>query len=181
MTDYPYVPLEPFKQAVRYDYAQCSDAEYIEAWRRARASFEQRISDAIGCDFGEEKQPEAEDYIPCVEIIRSCPDEAATEKFWELVRKFEVFGRLFNGYTRHGRRHPLASPAYIDVYVSFAQKLFALAKETQIIQFLSTGMKVLDALSGVSSSLLSETMSKQVVGLISFERQLVRDLMRDGQ
>ncbi|WP_417613198.1 hypothetical protein [Owenweeksia hongkongensis] len=179
MTYYPYVPAVAFKQATRYDYAQCSDAAFISKWQRARADFELRLCNVRSCVPMEMQQHSAIDFIGCLDIIRSCPDEVANDGFWNLVRKFEVFGRLFDGYTSQGRRHSLASPASVDIYIVFAQKLFALTRETEILQFLSTGMKVMDSLSGLSTSLLNVALSREIVDLIACERQLVSDLMRD--
>ncbi|WP_412557521.1 hypothetical protein [Thalassospira sp. MIT1370] len=181
MTNYPYVSRQPFEKATRYDYASSEVDAFFESWMSARKIFQDRLSrvraDQQASSFVE--PPSSSGFLSCVSVINGCDDFHANESFWALIRKFEVFGRLFEGYTAEMLRHPAARPADVGVYALFARKLFSLSENTGVLQFLSTGMKVIDALSGVETSKFDASTAREVQRLITDERVLVYAL--DGR
>lgn len=135
---YPFRHPAPFETALRYDFADCAADAFFAGWR----DYRQMLRVAL-----RQKKPVAFHDIPPVNSARPLKDLLSDpESLWLLIRKFEVFGRLFSHYDANGRKHENAIPATLSDYIDFGLALAQRAERDRCLQYLSTLLKLIDAI-----------------------------------
>lgn len=174
MTAYVYIHPCPLQTAQRYDFADCADRSFIEGWRSFRQESKARLLQGMGgMDVQNHAMPE-------------CPQGAidlyalmVTEQgLWSLLRKFEVFGKLYSYYQADGRRHPESDLAPVEAYVTFADVLLKRADDGSCYQYHSTLLKVMDALCALPVEVIGSRVAQEVSRLIDAEKELIERVER---
>jgi hypothetical protein len=147
VSTYPYASRDLFAEPETYFYAPAAEPDFLQGWDASRASAVERLSrvtaeDEVGVDATCPGAVAARDiFSDC----RRLDPAAAWFCLRPFARKFEMFRRLFTHYEPVSlRRHPLASPAPLELYVAFAECLAACGRSN--LQALSTLLKLCDAL-----------------------------------
>jgi hypothetical protein len=154
---YPYDGGDLFAVPQSYWFAPAGP-DLLKGWKDSRAQAIDRLRTVAAPDARGKSPAEAGHYEAAAarseavtadaifEEIRLLEPSAAWPRLRPFVHKFEVFRRLFTHYEPSSlRRHRLAQPAPLELYVSFAECLAASATN---LQALSTLLKLCDALCG---------------------------------
>ena len=161
MTDYvatyDHVKRNLFEKPERYFYCQCDGQNFIDHWRSARTQFRKALEEGKREQFQLEDytQPEGGNGILLVDILSTSINTLSSKTgkreetagiLQPFIMKYEVFRRLFDRYEEGLRRHPDAVPAKTKEYSLFAECLALLAHQGLNLQYLSTLLKLNDAL-----------------------------------
>lgn len=165
---YAYRHPDPLNTAQNYSFSLCNRRDFIAAWRKERRDVKQRLASRT-C-LPEPPDPATVPPSGTLSLSRLMESE---EGFWTLIRKFEVFGRLFNAYQANLHKHPDATPATIYDYLTFGEKLVECAEQTDVLQYLSTLLKLLDALGALPPDIFAGQAARRLTDLIDAEARLV--------
>lgn len=166
---YPFRHPAPFETALRYDFADCGAAEFFVGWRTYRQMLREKLE---GRKSGQELK--AVDIPGAISLSNLM---AQPESLWPLIRKFEVFGRLFSHYDSDIRKHHAATPATLSDYIDFGHALANRAEQEECLQYLSTLLKVLDAITeNVTSDRMATYDPEKLRDLLDREARLIERL-----
>lgn len=157
---YPFRHPAPFQTALRYDFADCSATTFFEGWRAYRQMLREKLE-----ELKSDQELGASDIPGMISLSNLI---SRPESLWPLIRKFEVFGRLFSHYDSDFRKYYAATPATISDYTDFGHALADQAEREECLQYLSTLLKLLDAIT-------ENVMSGQMAG---YDPKKLRDLLR---
>jgi hypothetical protein len=167
---YPFRHPTPFEMAQRYDFADCAADAFFAGWRAYRQMLRAAIrqkKQALVCEV-----PSLYGAQPLKDLLGD------PETFWLLIRKFEVFGRLFSHYDSSGRKHENAIPATLSDYIDFGLALAQRAERERCLQYLSTLLKLIDAIAEqVMRSDSAAYDPEKIVQLLDCEERLIERLL----
>jgi len=168
-----------FRQPESYEYAKCDGADYLTVWRRSRdAALEKLRARATAGPAAAEAEaaPVSPPAIPLSDIlseVMTAPGDGRA-RLDVLVAKFEIFRRLFGYYEPDLRRAPYSEVAGLEDYVLFGEVLAAYAERTASPMYVSTLLKLVDALCSVIGDQFSAAAAARLSHVIERERALVR-------
>lgn len=172
MSEYIYIHSEPFQKAQRYDFAACADYSFIEGWRAFRQTSRHKILAALA-----EYKTGNEVILTSIPGAVSVYDLLKTDKdLWLLIKKFEIFGKLYAFYQVDGTRHPQSASAPLSAYVAFVDSLLRRARLEECYQYYSTALKVMDALCVMPVGSVDANSAREIVRLIDEENDLLSHL-----
>lgn len=186
---YPYKGWDLFTHPESYEYARCEELDFFVAWQQSRLESCQQIGGQV---FDANSEPALKlqkrgTGISLSVILESIlagkvPSgiEASTSKklIDLLVQKFEVFRRLFDAYTPQLRRAPDAATATLSEYVEFGHVLAHFASIFENAQYLSTLLKLCDALCSAEARNYPPAVAVRLVSLLEREAELVEKFKR---
>jgi len=180
---YPYERPDAFKNPERYEFAKCEGQSFLDAWKESRDNAITRIvreAKTEGCLLTEKKSiPEGvslesllttainnmENYSTTLDDGRKTIDA--------LLSKFEIFRRLFSFYTPSLNKAIGSSVASISELVLFGQALSIATRVFEEPQYLSTLLKLTDALCAIPANYYTPSVAEKLAQLIKVEKQLV--------
>jgi len=169
--DYPYKGRNLFSEPETYFYAACTHNAYLDAWLTYRheimCSLEQSITqnDTVGTPL------ELSETGQLFQETLTTKDVDLLGRIVSIyVVKYEVGKRLFSTYGPNHTRIPDVALAQPQDYVKFAECLTALCYETKNLKYLSTLMKVCDALCSVK---IDNRLNKNLFDILKAEKELV--------
>ena len=176
---YPYAGRDLFAEPESYFYADCDDSGYLQGWKTSRDEARTRLVERVAAkpttDDGSVADGLAATLDRCLDAVDRAPlvppDVLAT--LGPFVVKFEVHRRLFTAYGPDGRRSvdaPVAGPAE---YVRFAACLARIAEKTDRLKYVSTLVKLMDALMTLQPERFSAHEAAWLVEIVDRERALV--------
>lgn len=195
VAEYGHIERDLFAHPERYFYARCDNADFLRRWRDARARFRSALSTAAD-SAGEAREPArqssgaADRGESLLELRTMLEDMLASfhggariddrvgNVLPALVAKFEVFRRLFDRYQPNLSRHRDAKPAGLDDYALFALCLAQAMQRTSRLQYLSTLLKLNDALSSQDPGRFSATGRTALLTALTLEADAVDELER---
>ncbi|MCK6418566.1 MAG: hypothetical protein L6Q57_06480 [Alphaproteobacteria bacterium] len=168
---YAYIHPAPFQKAMRYDYADCSSRLFFKSWSDFRDLVRKRLSAKQLC-FDQKEFPSLVDK-DCIDIEILLSRDLSG--FWPLLKKFEIFGRLFSHYDSNLQRHRNATLATMDHYIQFGCALVSHHKGDNL-QPVSTLLKLMDAICASELEQISESQRDGILSLLAEERRIVHGL-----
>lgn len=188
---YPYTGRDFFAEPENYEYAVCEDVSFFEGWKRHRAEIIEKL-EAIPSTAVEKnsagKRADMEncelDAISLIQIISDVEQNVVTsglnhgsakEVLDSFVAKFEVFRRLFSAYDTALRKVSTAAPASVRDYQAFGFALAQFAKQGSGPKYLSTLLKLNDALATRDYQTWSVDEQLQFARLLRLEADCVAD------
>lgn len=170
---YPYIHPDPFASLMRYDYADCKSDDFFVAWKKSRTEFKEKILLVEG--FKKKEEPiQIEGTISLENLLEDAKNNS--EKIWVLIRKYEVFGRFYSHYTHDFRKHEKAALAEVSSYITFAEILNSYAQKSDVLQFHSTFLKVMDSLCSLDPENITTAQAQKIVTLINNEQKIIEGL-----
>lgn len=160
LVTYPFRHPMPFEKSLRYDFADCGAAAFFTGWRAYRQMLREKLE-----ELKSDQELKASDIPGMISLSNLI---SRPESLWPLIRKFEVFGRLFSHYDSDFRKYHAATPATISDYIDFGHALADQAEREECLQYLSTLLKLLDAIT-------ENVMSDQIA---AYDPEKLRDLLR---
>lgn len=190
MTGYPFGNRDLFKQPEMYFFANCAASDFLSTWGASRLDHLNRLQARNATRTGGGAAPAAGRLPRDCFTLRSRLDQVgkrcaagelkgAAELLDPFVMKFEVFRRLFDRYDLTCRRVPDASEASPSDYIAFGSTLAAMAQAGEL-KYLSTLLKLVDALLSLDDSRLDAEAGRQLADLVGRERALVMVLTERG-
>ena len=181
---YPYGGRDLFADPERYFYARCDQASFFDAWKQARMIVAEALHLRIESqeEWGGTVTVSAKlDGMGIVELLRQAreklPNRPLAERAIEpLVKKFEVFRRLYSHYGDDYRRTEGAEPVGLDVYLLFAEVLLDFVEQSHSLKHLSCLLKLMDALCSIEPARFSKVEAERCVELIKREAVVVQFL-----
>ena len=175
---YPYTGRDLFAEPESYAYAKCDGADFLDDWKTSRTaameSLAVRAMESV-TEVGTPHETPPADAITLKSILQKAPKSVAVLEPW--IIKFEVFGRLFEWYRDDGRRHPDSSTARPATYILFAERLCDIAEESGSLKFLSTLLKICDALASQPVTVFRPSEAGALSALFIRELSLVTTLI----
>jgi len=179
---YPYGGRDLFAEPENYEYAQCEDVSFLTAWRNQRAAIVERLGTVPGRP---DDDPVIDAPVSGTSLIQIMSDirqdcvsqglqaDTAKEVLDSFVAKFEVFRRLFTAYDASLRKTADATGATIAGYLSFGFALAAFAEQGPRPKYLSTLLKLTDALASQDHTSWAEADRQNFARLLKQEDDLV--------
>lgn len=188
MDRYPYVEHNLFHHPESYEYATCDSDAYLDLWRHARDAARRALAARLATAL--ESPPSEQDgatvredsTVPLSDIARrlvrqlrvtgalSDENKRIADK---LVAKLEIFHRLFDAYDATMRRAADAQPANVRDYLLVGGLLARLAETTRSAKYLSTLLKLTDALCALPARSLTVSDARSLCELLDNEQALV--------
>lgn len=186
---YPYGGRDLFAAPESYEYAPVRRADFVSVWaeQRRRAIQELRREGASVDRAEQESDGTDNDAVSLRSILLSLRDgreppgmHVTGGTLQSLLLKFEMFRRLFRSYDLAGRRVPESEVAAIGDYVLFAQVLVEspLSREHGI--YVSTLLKLTDALTSIPVTQMTRTDRGALIQVLEKELALVAEWCRMG-
>jgi hypothetical protein len=185
---YPYTGRDLFEHPESYEYAACDGPGYIGLWRAARQAARRSLEDHRSRP-AQAPLAETPPSDPRSEGVRRLGDllgdllkeigaggalkDETRRTLDALITKFEVFRRLFALYQPDLRRVADSDLASRADYVLFGCVLAAFAERTGELRYLSTLMKLMDALCARAPDTSSGTEAETLIELIDREDRLI--------
>lgn len=176
---YPYRGRDLFKEPESYSYSECESQSYIEDWRCSRKNAANLI---LKHKHYPKKDQNGRRFLPpgaislCSILNR---EYVSPEILSPFIIKYEVFGRLFAWYTASGKRHVESPLADLGTYILFAEHLCAAAETTGGLKFVSTLLKLCDALASQRASDFGSQNSMRLIAVFEKEAILVDKVSKD--
>jgi hypothetical protein len=184
--NYPYADRNLFEEPENYTFAACRSRQFFDSWSEHRQKMRERLS------YVETNVPIVEAHllkrvgngIPLLDILTAIRLDkplntlAAVEPkaiIDAIAQKFEIFRRLFDAYQEDLRREPTAREASVAEYVLFGHALADAAKRYDGPKFLSTLLKLTDALCSLPLEVFSGETAGAFAELLDREATLVLD------
>ena len=176
--NYEFVNSTAFLSPQKYDYADCESPEFLFAWKNSRLELSEKLN-YISAKRQEQFVPQFEEAFTLQNLLNDVKpeDEHGSRIVWSLIKKFEVFGRLYSHYDSDLFRHEDANPATISDYVSFGETLVLFAEKGENLQYLSTLLKLNDSFCGLDSEEFDQKNAKKLMLILESERRLVERLL----
>ena len=195
MSQYLYCDRDLFLQPESYEYAKCEGQDFFDSWLKIRQSKIKKI-----VEFAANSSTSSQNTTQGQEISLSEGDSSLTNLLlsagenldepnqvkWiidELVKKYEIFKRLYSAYSRSINRLPDAKAASLNEYLMFAQVLANYSEKYDNLQYLSTLLKLLDVLCSLSPDAFDVSQAQQLNQLYQLEKKLVlnwEDNLKNG-
>lgn len=184
MIAYPYQGRDLFAELETYFYAPCGDPDFLAAWKASRDEAITRLRGVTNRDScrAVPSGSDANHGVALYDLLQdvkarliagSLDHRTAAAKIEPFVKKYEVFKRLFSRYDSDLRRAAESAPASVESYVAFAECLCLLAQADDRLRFISTLLKVCDALCTVSVDGFTRDGAARLIHVLTQERQLV--------
>ena len=182
MTEYTYTRHNLFDAPEFYHYAQCNQADYLEAWRTSRRAF---IAGLVGTRAAASKTPAAAVEVLEARLARQLDEvriedgfsAAAIDVVDHLVHKYEVSRRLYQDYAADWRRLAGVPVAGMASYLFFAELLVLHCRHLPLDrQKLSTLIKLCDALASLDPAMYTHRQSLILEDVLVAEDELVGQL-----
>lgn len=193
---YPYTKKNLFEAPENYQYADCSDCNYLDLWKRDRLEKLELLQ-----KYYREASFSSSNQMPKEEItIQSENGDISTLKFFSdvlltlqrgdsfgkeidvkidgFLRKYEVFKKLYSLYDENNKKCQHAQPASLDVYITFAKLLLEIYKKCGNTKFLSTFLKLIDALTSCPLDSYDLKQTQDISNLIRSEIHFVEELIK---
>ncbi len=188
---YDYPDRNLFENPERYYYATCDHPGFLEAWRKsrkeARCRLLERSKEPQAAKTVAETAPESvtpPGALILKDHLRKLKDSAGEHPsepdsleadLYPFIMKFEVHRRLFSHYGEDFKRHPDALPADMETYVLLAEVLGESASSFSgnKLRYLSTLLKLNDALTSVDVSEFNPGLAARVMNAIDLENRLI--------
>lgn len=183
MQTYPYQGRNLFQLPETYEYAQCEGEVFIDAWRRYREEAIMRIKREAS-DRRPASMP-VQAALPGAVVLRATLEEVLQniqdEKIspqcksvvHKLLKKFEIARRLFSVYSPELTRIPDVPLATLAEYLMFARILTVYAERFDNPLYLSTLLKLDDALCSLPGSEFEQRQADEMRLILEEERRLV--------
>jgi hypothetical protein len=184
--NYAYGGRDLFAYPESYEYADCSAPAFLAAWRTARRRILLEIRcAAIDADAAPGTLDTRDVPVGAVglgELLSGLKEGRVTGGLAltdaksvgdELVAKFEIYRRLHSAYDRDLRRMNGAELAGIADYISFGQVLVMFARLPRGAKYLSTLLKLADALASLDRTDWPVGCASAFADLIESEAELV--------
>lgn len=175
MKNYPYCGRDLFAEPETYFFAACSCVDFLDGWKRSRVEFRRDLGEA--CAMAETPECPSEGVLLLDLLSRSSLQdiESAATIVDPLLKKYEVYKRLFAAYLSSGKRHPRSQPASLGAYIAFGEALLRQA-EAGSLKHLSTLLKLCDALTSQPTELFSAEEAGRLDAVLSGELRLIEEL-----
>ena len=133
LNQYLYCDRDLFQEPESYEYALCEGKNFSNSWVRIRQDKIRQITDftiinsanSQNISLTQEKVlGEGDRFLTDLLLATSENIEEQTQKKWiidELVKKYEVFKKLYSAYSSSINRLPDAEMATLDEYLLFAK------------------------------------------------------------
>lgn len=192
MPDYAYAGRNLFAEVESYEYAKCAGDRFLGAWAHHRREIARLILDGAQRAGVSAPAPAAAPPaggITLADLLSGIADAVAGDGSLAerhrpavhlLLAKFEIFRRLFRSYTADLRKAPGAEEAGIAEYIQFGNVLALFSRRLDNPLYLSTLLKLVDALCSLPPELFTRAQALGVAELIRLEGELVADWKTRG-
>lgn len=188
--NYPYVHRNIFSEPETYEFSECRDLDFFRSWQASRKSKLSALGELSSIRNGVAEAAEgtwnsSENSVSLTLIITAFRDSKMPDGLDttdskaiidSLAQKFEIFRRLFKAYRPNFRRQADVPEASLGEYIAFGHALADAMERYGSPKYLSTLLKLLDALCYLPTSAFTGRDSELLADLIARELQLVTKL-----
>ena len=148
MVDYPYQGEDLFLEPENYHYAPCADSRFLAQWN----AYMQTLCDSLPPPHPPKPKTSGEPHS-LQDRLANLLEHPSANDLLPLVHRFEVFRRLWSAYQPNHRKTDDATPAQLDDYVLFGHVLLRHFSEDRNFQWISTALKLVDAIASQSQAI----------------------------
>lgn len=182
---YTYCDKNLFKEPELYHYADCENADFLPSWRNSRENklksirnIERENSSSHSKSSNLNRKELGQKQKSLILILTNLNNDQDNSKdsniiLRELLKKYEVFRRLYSYYSETINRLPNSELASLDEYLLFAKVLASYAEKNKNLQYLSTLLKLVDALCSLDLKVFDESQLNSLKKIISLENRLI--------
>ncbi len=189
--NYPYQGRDLFSEPESYSYAQCDNVSYLENWQIYRAETAAKLKAQVLAntehqESGNSLDVDCPDALELAGYLRETLDDLQNNdislkkvkaRLAPFSVKYEVFKRLHSHYDCDFKKHEKAELASLQTYLLFSQCLGLAAEKYSVLNFLSTHLKINDALSSIPPERFSPKQAELMISIIEMENKLIQKLM----
>ncbi len=180
---YPYADRDLFVEPERYYYAKCQNESFFDAWLYSREAVRNKIKIYIA-DKNKVINESNKSNMLCDmidEIFHGMSNQLVTErKLDPLVKKFEVFRRLHINYDEEFKATNGSKLAGLTEYLKFCGLLIEYIERYGSLKFLSTLLKLMDAICSVDENNFQYEEAELCLSLIEQEKKLLLNLLESN-